>query len=124
MNFKQYLNLTEENTFGKHNDYATAAFLPSDWTGSEMPDINLPFLSSSDVQIPFVTKTSIISNIIKNKNPILIELKDGTKLYLNLDQFNRINKSPCIGQNITVVFQRNETDTSDNPSKIIKLEIN
>lgn len=124
MNFKQYIKIIEQNTVGTHNDFATTAFLPSDWTGSESPDIDLPFLSSLDIQIPQVTKCSVIKNIIKNKNPIFIELKDGTKLYLSLDQYNRINKTPEVGQTMTVVFQRNEKDLSENPSKIIKIQIN
>jgi hypothetical protein len=123
MNFKQYVKLIEQNTVGKHNDFATSAFLPSDWTGSEMSDINIPFLSSLDIQVPTTIRRSIISNIIKNKNPIVIELEDGTKLNLSLDEFNRINKNPCIGQTAQVTFQRNVTDNSNSASKIIKIEI-
>lgn len=124
MNFKQYIKLQEQNTIGKHNDFATAAFLPSDWTGSETYDLNLPFLSSIDVEIPSVTKTSVITSVIKNKNPIIIELRDGTRLYLDIDQYRRINKTPEVGQTMTVVFQRNKNDFSDNTSKIIKIQIN
>lgn len=124
MNFKQYVKIIEQNTVGTHNDFATLAFLPSDWTGTEMPNINIPFLSGTDVQVPTLCRTSIISNIVKNKNPILIELKDGTKLYLGLDEFNRIKNEPSVGKKISVTFQRNETDTSENPSKIIKIQVN
>jgi hypothetical protein len=123
MNFKQYIKILEQNTVGTHNDFATGALLPSDWTGSETPDINLPFLSSTDLSIPEVSRSSTISNIIKNKNPILIELKDGTKLYLTLEQYKRINKVPEVGKRLTVVFQRNSSDQSEQPSKVIKIEI-
>ena len=125
MNFKQYIKITEQNTVGTHNDFATSAFLPSSWTGTESaPDANLPFLSSTDLKIPQISRSSTINNIILNKNPITIELKDGTKLYLSLDEYNRIQNKPEVGKNITVVFQRNELDKSEAPSKIVGIRIN
>jgi hypothetical protein len=125
MNFKQYIKITEQNTVGTHNDFATSAFLPSSWTGTESaPDANLPFLSSTDLKIPQISRSSTINNIILNKNPITIELKDGTKLYLSLDEYNRIQNKPEVGKNITVVFQRNELDKSETPSKIVGIRIN
>jgi hypothetical protein len=124
MNFKQYIKIIEQNTVGTHNDFATGAMLPSSWTGSESaPEKLLPFLPSTDLSIPQVTRSSFIVCILKNKNPIVIQLKDGTQLFLSLDQFNRINKTPEIGKRITVVFQRNPDDNSDEPSKIEKIEI-
>lgn len=125
MNFKQYLKIIEQNTVGTHNDFASSAMLSSSWTGSESPPEKLlPWLPSTDLNIPSVTRTSFIINIIKNKNPIVIEMKDGTKLYLDIDQYNRIGKMPEVGQRITVVFQRNPTDTTNQSSKIEKIEIN
>jgi hypothetical protein len=119
------MKITEQNTVGTHNDFATSAFLPSSWTGTESaPDANLPFLSSTDLKIPQISRSSTINNIILNKNPITIELKDGTKLYLSLDEYNRIQNKPEVGKNITVVFQRNELDKSEAPSKIVGIRIN
>lgn len=124
MNFKQYIKILEQNTVGKHNDFATSAFLPSNWTGTEtIPDINLPFLSSTDLKIPQTTRSSTIANIILNKNPIAIELKDGTRLFFSIDEYNRIQNKPEVGKPITVVFQRNELDKSENPSKIISVRV-
>lgn len=123
MNFKQYIRLLEQNTVGTHNDFANAIFLPSNWTGSETAPNILPFLPSTDLEIPNLVKNSIISNIVLNKNPILIELKDGTKLYLNLDQYNRISKKPEVGKQVSVTFQRSSTDFSSIPSKIVKIDI-
>lgn len=121
MNFRKFL---EQNTVGKHNDFATSALLPSDWTGSEVnPMKNLPFLSSTDIQIPQTTRTSFIKKIDYNKNPILIELKDQTKIFLSLDQYNRLNKTPQIGQKLTVVFQRDPSDHSYDNSRIEKITI-
>jgi len=125
MNFKQYIKIIEQNTVGTHNDFATSAFLPSSWTGTEaIPDINLPFLSGTDLKIPQTSRSSIITKVILNKNPITIELKDGTKLYLSLDEYNRIQNKPEVGKNITVDFQRNELNKSETPSKIIGIRIN
>lgn len=124
MNFKQYLKIIEQNTVGTHNDFASGAMLSSSWAGSESPPEKLlPWLPSTDLNIPSVTRTSFITNIIKNKNPIVIEMKDGTKLYLDIDQYNRIGKTPEVGQRITVHFQRSPTDTTNQSSKIEKIEI-
>jgi hypothetical protein len=120
MNFRQFI---EQNTVGKHNDYATSAFLPSVYTGTESPDIHIPHLSSIDLAIPTITKTSFIIKIESNKNPIKILLKDGTKIFLDFDQYNRITPRPEINKKIVVTFQRSSEDNSNNPSKIEKIEI-
>ncbi len=131
MNFRKFLehnplkiqNSFSQNTVGTHNDRATASFLPSTWTGSE----NLgPFgygLPGIDLSIPSVEKTSVIRSIEKNKNPITIMLMDGTKLYLSLDEFNRIKSFKNLekGEKITVSFQRNPGDERQEPSKIIAI---
>lgn len=122
--FKQYLKIQEQNTFGKHNDFATSAFVPSDWTGSESrPDKNLPFLPSLDIKIPEITRSAKIYRIELNKNPIEILLIDGTKIFLSIDEFNRIQNKPEIGKIMTVSFQRKESDQSENPSKITSIKI-
>lgn len=131
MNFKQFLehnplkihNPFSQNTVGKHNDYATTAFLPSTWTGSE--DLG-PFsygVPSLDIAIPQVVKKSKIRSIEMNKNPIVVMLADGTKLYLTLDEFNRINSSTRleVGNEISVTFQRRPEDQGSDPSKIISI---
>lgn len=117
MKFKQYLKIIEQNTPGTHNDFATSSFLQSSWTGSESFPKNQG-LPSLDLDIPEVVKNSSIF-IIKNKeNPIKIILKDGTKMLLSLDQYNRLNKKPEVNDNITVTFQRSNYDQSSNLSKI------
>ena len=98
--------------------------MPSVFTGTETPDINIPHLSSIDLTIPSTVKNSIISFIELNKNPILVLLKDGTKLFLTFDQYNRMKTKPEVGKRITVVFQRSPEDKSNSPSKIEKIEIN
>lgn len=118
MNFKQYL---EQNTIGKHNDFATASFLPSTWTGSEDLGKYGYGLPSTDLEVPNTTKCSIIKNIEKNKNPISVELSDGTKIYLSFDEYRRLKNLLSVGERLCVTFQRSPTDQSNNPSKIIKI---
>ena len=107
---------------GKHIDYASGAFLGSDFTGSEVPikyDGRPPFLPSTDMQIPTVNKTSMIRFIDKKRNPISIFLTDGTKLYLSLDQYKTISATePEVGKTLSVSFQRRQDDVSMKPSQI------
>ena len=122
MLFKDYLNIIEQNTAGFHNDFATAAFSSSDFSGSETfrtqtLGTNLP---SIDMIIPNVTRTAKIIHIEKNKNPIFVLLKDGTKLYFTWDQYIRIGK-PEVGNTITATFEK-YTNQQDQP-KILKIEI-
>lgn len=117
----------EENTVGKHNDFAGGAYLTSDFTGSEASQTmglegRPPQYPSYDLGLPNVTKTGIIKFIDKNKNPIFIFLSDGTKLYLSLDEFNRVKSKPEVGKTIVAVFQRAENDVSDNTSQIASLK--
>lgn len=131
MNFKQFLehnpikiyNSFSQNTVGKHNDFATSSFLTSTWTGSEYLGKYSFGLPSTDLAIPTVEKKSKIQSVEKNKNPIKIGLVDGTKIYLTIDEFNRINsyKKLDVGEIIYIVFQRNPGDSSLETSKIIKI---
>lgn len=121
MKFKDYLNIIEQNTIGFHNDFATSAFLPSDFSGSEtFPTQTLGTnLPSIDMIIPNTTRKSEIIHIEKNKNPIFVLLKDGTKLYFTWDQYIRIGK-PKVGNTITATFEK----SAQEQPKIIKIEIN
>jgi hypothetical protein len=123
MNFKQFVKILEQNTVGKHNDYATSAIIPSVWSGSETGDLNIPHLSSTDLAIPSVTTNSYIKKIELNKNPILILMNDNTKIYLSLDQFNRINPKPEEGKRISITFQRSSMEPNENLSKINQIKI-
>lgn len=115
MNFRQFI---EQNTVGKHNDFATASYLPSAWTASDFSQS-----TNIDISIPTTTKKSQIRSIEKNKNPIVVSLMDGTKLYLTIDQFNRIKSKKNLdkGSEISVTFQRRPEDTNLEPSKIIDI---
>jgi hypothetical protein len=131
VNFRKFLeynplkiqNPFSQNTVGTHNDYATAAFLPSTWTGSEDPGAYSYGVPGTEMVIPNVVKKSKIRSVEMSKNPITIMLMDGTKIYLTLDEFNRINsiKRLEVGNEISVTFQRLPEDRGSEPSKIISI---
>ena len=131
MNFRQFLehnplkiqNSFSQNTVWKHNDYATAAFLPSTWTGSEDMGSYPDGAPGVDLMIPNVVKKSKIRSVEMNRNPIVVMLMDGTKIYLNLDEFNRISSTKRleVGSEISVTFQRSPGDLGQEPSKIISI---
>ena len=117
MNFKKWLKLMEYvSTVG-------GVFLPSTWSGSEAPDTlglsgHPPHLPSLDFGLPALTRSGRIDLLIKERNPIYVQLSDGSKLFFTIDEFRRIKGFPEIGRTMTVVFQRTENDNSDIPSKI------
>lgn len=125
MRFKEYINLSEQNTVGTHNDYAQGAFLGSDWTGSEAPDNLLGrglHLHNMEL-VPTITKSAQIKFIERNKNPIFILLADGTRLHLTWDEFKRVKNEPQVGKTMTVVFQRFPSDKSEETSQISSVQV-
>lgn len=119
LDFKSFY---EMNVPGGMGDTAGGAFLTSDFTGSEVPEKYLgrsPSLPSTDLQLPSVTKSGRIVVLEKNKNPIFIQLSDGTKMYFTYDEFKRIAPiSPEIGRTIVVSLQRHPKTPNDIMSQI------
>lgn len=75
--------------------------------------------------LPTKTVRSQIRLINDKTNPILIQLLNGTKLFLSFDEYKKIkNQNPAVGRMATVVFQRNPNDNTDNFSLINSIEIN
>lgn len=111
------------NTVGTHNDAATAKFLSSTWTGSGDIDRIDQSLPVTDLEIPNVTRRSKIRLVEKNKNPIKVQLMDGTTIFLTVDEFRRIDSRTRLEPNreITVTFQRREGDGGAEPSKVISI---
>jgi len=72
---------------------------------------------------PLVFKKSVIKTIEKKKNPIFIQLEDGTKLYFTWDEFNRIEGKPENGKKMLVIMQRRADDNSPSVSQIQKCKI-
>ncbi len=146
MNFRSFLeynqikiyNQFSQNTVGKHNDKATAAFLPTTFTGSEDLGVMGHGLPGTDMSIPTVTKESEIISVFnapasknnkKRKNEksqkdlIKINLKDGTSIFLTIFQYNRIKSKKNLepGEKIRVTFRRSPYDNDPSPSNIINI---
>jgi hypothetical protein len=111
-NFSEFVNLCDLVEF--HGAIAV------DENFSWAKSIVLPNL---ELDLPLVTKKSPIQIIIKKKNPIHIQLKDGTKLYFTHDEFRRINPEPLVGKVMTVKMIRLPTDGSPYPSQIKSCEV-
>jgi hypothetical protein len=124
LKFKTWL---EQNTVGTHNDYATGAYVSTDWSGSR-GQVN-PFqqgqqahLSKTDVMVPGVP-TRVIRGRIEiaelKTNPCFIQLSDGTKLYIPYDAISkRVQGEVKRGNMMEVTFRRHQSDGSINPSDI------
>ena len=126
MDFREFYKLTEQGLSWAPLGMVipnTNAFgaLPAQVTGSEWPDEPLRsggYMGTDwvngkfDLMMPGVTKTAQIKHINEKKNPILIFLNDGTKLYIPFDTFRKINARPEVGRTMMVTFQRRTDDTS------------
>lgn len=131
LNFREFVESVDvkiyssfgQNTVGTHNDAATATFLPSTWTGSEDLGRFGYGLPSVDLSIPSVTRKSKIRFVEKNRNPIIVQLMDGTCLYMTADEFRRIDARTKldVDREITVVFQRRGDDRGQEPSQVVSI---
>lgn len=97
-----------------------AVFFPEffDWAkdiAKLLPDLSL--------DLPNIEKKSKIEFIFDKKNPIYMQLTDGSKLYFTNSEFKRIKGKPEKGKNIIVKMLRLSTDKSENPSQIISCEV-
>ena len=122
--FQEFISLKEQNTVGTHNDgnRQGGGFMTSDQTGSEgVPGMegHPLHMPGWDLGLPKVTKTAQIRFIEKTRNPITVQLTDGTRMFFTIDEFKRIKGcEPEVGKTMAVVFQRNPIDKSEAPSKI------
>lgn len=122
MNFRDYLTLVE------YVSSLGAVQLPASWTGSQgvsrfSLDGSSPEATQGDFGLPSVSKSGRIDVMLKNKNPIYVQLSDGTKLFFSLDEFRRIKGNPEVGRTMTVVFQRKPGDYSNLPAKIDDVQV-
>lgn len=146
LNFRSFIennpfkvhNQFSQNTVGRHNDRATASFLPTSFTGSEDLGYLGRGMPSTDLMMPTVTKESEIISVLNapattgkkrnndksQKDLIRINLKDGTTIFLTLFQYIRVNSKKRLepGERIKVTFRRSPSDTSQEPSNIISID--
>jgi hypothetical protein len=112
-NFKKYIEfqkLIEEKKSICLEDFNWAKEI-----SKQIPNLN--------IEIPSITKKSRIIFIDRNKNPIYIRLKDGSKLYFTIDQYRRIDGKPEIGKEMEFKLQRLSQDKSQNTSQIMSCKI-
>lgn len=146
MNFRFFLehnplkihNQFSQNTVGKHNDRATATFLPSTSTGSEDLGVMGYGLPGTDLALPMTTRESEILSVLNapadgdkrrnndksQKDLIRVNLKDGTTIYLTMSEYSRINSKKRLepGEKLRVTFRRHPSDSGSEPSKIISID--
>jgi hypothetical protein len=80
-------------------------------------------LPSINLNMPTVEKKARIDLIIDKKNPIYVQLSDGSKLFFTFDEFRRIEGKPERGRTMIVTMQRLSNDRSDLPSQITKCQV-
>lgn len=108
-NFKEYLNFIE---LIQNNGvvYVTEDFSWVKSISQALPRIGL--------DLPTTEKRAKIESIFDKKNPIAIQLSDGSKLYFTLDEYKRIDGKPEAGKTMIVRFQRLPNDSTELPSQI------
>lgn len=113
-NFKSFLGLVEY--VGKHG----AVLVPENFSWAK--DI-AKILPSLDLGLPTVEKRGRIEMIMDKKNPIYVQLSDGSKLFFSIDEFRRIEGKPERGKTMVVHMQRLSDDFSSLPSQIMKCQV-
>ena len=109
-------------------DKATNAWLTSDFTSDDRQStatmsgrpLHLP---THVMALPQVVRTGRITILELHKNPIFMQLSDGTKTYLTYDEFKRIKGMPAVGKVATIILQRHENNQTAKPSKIENIKI-
>ena len=113
-NFKEYVNLTE------YVERHGAVIFPENFAWAKTIAKSLPALN---LDIPVMEKRAKIDIIMDKKNPIYVQLSDGSKLFFTYDEFKRIEGHPQRGKTMVVTMQRLGHDQSDLPSQITKCQV-
>lgn len=118
------LNGTMDRVFGTKGfqNYA-GAYVSSDVNGTEQsPTLGYAghslFLPSTDLQVPQIERVGRIKLLLKNRNPILVQLSDGTQASFTYDEWKRIKGEPAVGKVMRIIFQRHPEDKTASHSKI------
>lgn len=113
-NFKNFLELS--SLVEKHG----ALLFQEDFSWAKQISKQLPALS---LDLPSIEKRARIDLIMDKKNPIYVQLSDGSKLFFSIDEFRRIEGKPKKGKTLIVTMQRLSHDKSDLPSQISKCRV-
>lgn len=113
-NFKNFLDLAE--CVEKHG----AILIPENFAWAKEISKTLPSLH---LDLPSIKKQAKIEMIMDKKNPIYVQLDDGSKLFFSHDEFKRIHGKPERGKTMVVTMQRLGGDASELPSQITNCQI-
>jgi len=113
-NFKNYVDLAERV------EMHGAILVPESFDWAKTIAAQLP---SIDLDLPQVQKRAKIDIIMDKKNPIYLQLSDGSKLFFTYDEYQRIDGKPERGKTMVVTMQRLGHDQTDLPSKIVKCQV-
>lgn len=114
MNFKIFIDIAELVEKQK------AISLPENFSWAKDIASLLPKLN---VDLPTIKKQSKIDLIMDKRNPIYIQLSDGSKLFFTHDEFKRIDGQPKVGKTMVVFMQRHSKDNSELPSQITHCQV-
>lgn len=129
LNFKKFFEDSTYDTPG----IGAGSMVPDIWSNSDtyltgITEPQLPYtdvkIGQSNINIPIIKKKAIVVRFEDKKNPMYIELKDGTKMFLTVDEYRRIKGDLPIVPNhseLEVTFQRLPMDKSLSVSKIDKI---
>jgi len=113
-NFKNFIDLIEY--VEKHG----AVIVPENFAWAKSISSSLPGLQ---LDLPQTQKQAKIEIIMDKKNPIYVQLSDGSKLFFTHDEYKRIDGKPERGKTMAVTMQRLGHDSSELPSQIVKCQI-
>ena len=113
-NFKNYVELIE--CVEKHGAILVSEhFAWAKSISSALPGLQL--------DLPQTQKQAKIDIIMDKKNPIYVQLSDGSKLFFTYDEYKRIDGKPERGKTMVVTMQRLGHDSSELPSQIVKCQV-
>lgn len=91
-------------------------FLPESFQWAK--EIVLPNLN---LDLPSVERKATIDMILDKKNPIYVQLSDGTQLFFSFEEYKKVK--PVVGKTMVLTLQRSPNDKSNNPSKITSCKV-
>jgi hypothetical protein len=132
MNFKQYLQLSEQNVPGAFDGpyngggFVNALTSATAKLNTGPAEQQLSKIDGWNMQIPQMTKKGYIEifrqdkpNIHGLQSPVYIQLSDGTKMWMTTHELRRIKGSqPALGRYMVVTMQRHDEDKTGQQSKI------
>lgn len=113
-NFKDYLCLSESiEQYG-------IIYIPESFSWAN--DI-AKLLPNLQLDLPQIQKKATIDMVMDKKNPIYVQLSDGSQLFFSFDEFRKIKEQPQRGKTMILTMQRLPNDTSEVPSKITHCQV-